>query len=103
MTAPSDSHIARIAGRAHALSDPTRVRIVYALSRNELPVGRIAAALSSEPSTISKHLQVLFRAGLVGRRRSASTVIYSIADADVLECCRYLAGRRFGARSRSVS
>jgi len=87
----SDEQTRCIAGRAHALADVTRVRIIDVLARAELPVGRVAAALASEPSTISKHLQVLFREGLVQRRRSASTVIYSIADTRLLDWCRYLA------------
>jgi DNA-binding transcriptional ArsR family regulator len=103
MTVLSDDHVRRIAGRAHALADATRVRIVHTLARNELPVGRIAAVLASEPSTISKHLQVLFREGIVSRRRAASTVLYSIADTDLIEWCRYLAARQLGWRSRRVS
>lgn len=90
----SEEQTRRIAARAHALADETRVRIIDLLARAELPVGRIASALSSEPSTVSKHLQVLFREGLVDRRRSASTVIYSIADTGVVEWCRYFAGRQ---------
>ena len=96
----SREHTRRIAERSRALADETRVRIVQLLARAELPVGRIAAALASEPSSISKHLQVLFRERLVERRREASTVIYSIADADLIEWCRYLAGPQIGARSR---
>jgi ArsR family transcriptional regulator len=90
----------RVVGRAHALADETRVRIIDVLSRTELPVGRIAAALRIEPSIVSKHLQVLFREGLVVRRRAASTVIYSIADVQLAEWCRYLAGAHLRTRSR---
>jgi DNA-binding transcriptional ArsR family regulator len=99
----SRDHVRRIAGRAHALADVTRIRILQTLARNELPVGKIATALASEPSTISKHLQVLFREGLVARRRAASTVIYSIADEDLLEWFAYLACRQIGASPRRVS
>jgi DNA-binding transcriptional ArsR family regulator len=99
----SGDHIDRIARRAHALADATRVRIVYTLARNELAVGQIAASLDSDPSTISKHLQVLFREGLVTRRREARAVIYSIADAQLLEWCRYFSGRQIGAAARKVS
>ena len=95
----SEEHTRRIAARAHALADVTRVRIVDLLAHAELPVGRIAAALALEPSTVSKHLQVLFREGLVERRRAASTVFYSLADAGVVEWCRYFAGRQIRQRS----
>lgn len=99
----SDEHIRRVAGRAHALADVTRVRIVLALSRSALTVGRIAAALDSEPSTISKHLQVLFREGLVARRREASTVVYSLADPQLVDWCRYLSRPQIGRASQRVS
>lgn len=99
----SDEHTRRIAGRAHALADITRIRIVERLARSDLSVGRIAAALAIEPSTVSKHLQVLFREGLVERKRSASTVIYSIADHGVIEWCGYLAGPHLRSRTTKAS
>jgi DNA-binding transcriptional ArsR family regulator len=64
------------------------------LARGEQAVGQLAAALDMQQSTASKHLQVLFRAGLVMRRRAASTVIYSIATAELLDWCRYLGTRQ---------
>jgi ArsR family transcriptional regulator len=89
----------RIAGRARALGDPTRVRILDVLARAEQPVGRIAAALNCEASAISKHLQVLFHAGLVERRRDASAVIYSVVATEVVGWCRYLAAPLLRAKS----
>jgi ArsR family transcriptional regulator len=96
----SHAHTTRVAGRAQALADETRVRIIDVLSRTELPVGRIAAALRIEPSNASKHLQVLFREGLVMRRRAASTVIYSITDVHLHDWCRYLGGAHLRAKPR---
>lgn len=87
-----------VAHRARALSDQTRVKILEVLARSEQPVGQIAAAISSQPSTVSKHLQVLFLAGLVRRRRSAATVIYWIADPALLDWCRYLGAPQVKAR-----
>jgi DNA-binding transcriptional ArsR family regulator len=95
----SEEQVNLIARRARALADPTRVRILEAIARGEQPVGQIAAALDSQQSTISKHLQVLFHAGLVERRRSASAVIYSMADMDLLEWCRYLGAHQLSGRS----
>jgi DNA-binding transcriptional ArsR family regulator len=100
----SDSVITRAAGRGRALGDPTRVRIVGALTPGALSVGEIAHAIGSQQSSVSKHLQVLFNAGLVTRRRAASAVIYALASRHVAECVRllglaYLAGRSSGASS----
>jgi DNA-binding transcriptional ArsR family regulator len=87
----SKEQVTRIAGRSRALGDPTRVRILGVLARGEQPVGQLAAAVHCEPSTVSKHLQVLFYAGLVNRRRDANAMIYSISAEDVMAWCRYLA------------
>jgi DNA-binding transcriptional ArsR family regulator len=90
----SQEHVSLIANRARALAEPARVRILERLSRGDQAVGQLAAALGMQQSTASKHLQVLFRAGLVGRRRSASAVIYSIAADELIAWCRYLAHRQ---------
>lgn len=96
----SDEQATLVAERARALGDPTRVRILDLLGHAEQPVGQIASALACEPSLISKHLQVLFRAGLVVRRRSASAVIYSIASEELSDWCRYLAAARLARVQR---
>jgi len=90
MRALSGEAVTRVASRARALGDPTRVRILAALTTRALAVGSIAKSIDAPQSTVSKHLQILFNAGLVGRRREASTVIYSIASPDIGECLRLL-------------
>jgi DNA-binding transcriptional ArsR family regulator len=52
-----------------ALSDPTRRAIVERLAaKGELRVGDIAAPFNISAPAISRHLQVLERAGLIERR-----------------------------------
>src|SRR5918993_1354830 len=97
----TDEQIETIAARSRALGDATRVRILAVLSRGEQPVGQIADAAGTQQSTASRHLQVLYHAGLVQRRREASTVIYWIASPELLEWCRYLGARHLHARPRS--
>lgn len=89
----SDEQIARIANRARALGDPTRVRILQLLARSEHAVGHVASALATEQSTVSKHLQVLFNAGLVQRRREASAVIYWVDAPELRDFFHFLAQR----------
>jgi ArsR family transcriptional regulator len=83
-----------IADRAQALGDPTRVRIIAALARGEHPVRQIAALVKASESAVSRHLQVLHRAGFVRRRREASTVMYSLASPALLRWISCLAGAR---------
>lgn len=99
----SDEQITQIAARSRALGDATRVRILSVLSKGEQAVGQIAEAAGTQQSTASKHLQVLFHAGLVQRRREASTVIYGIASPELLEWCRFLSTKSLMHRGRMES
>jgi DNA-binding transcriptional ArsR family regulator len=80
--------------RARALGDATRVRILLALGRGEKAVGQIADLTRTRQSTVSKHLQVLFHAGLVQRRRSAATVYYWLGSPHLLDWLRDLGAPR---------
>jgi DNA-binding transcriptional ArsR family regulator len=51
-----------------ALADPTRRAIVETLTRGEATVGTLAAPHEMALPSISKHIKVLERAGLVTRR-----------------------------------
>lgn len=60
--------------------DPTRIRILYALSERELCVQDIADALSMTQSAISHQLRILKHSALVKFRREGKTIYYSLAD-----------------------
>lgn len=60
--------------------DPTRIRILFTLSRNELCVQDIADSLSMTQSAISHQLRILKQAALVKFRRDGKTIYYSLAD-----------------------
>ena len=66
------------------LADPTRLRIVDALSRRDLCVRDLAAALSKTVSAVSHQLRLLRGARLVRNRRQGKLVIYSLDDEHVL-------------------
>jgi DNA-binding transcriptional ArsR family regulator len=54
-----------------ALADPTRRAILARLSQGEASVSDLAAPFPISLPAVSKHLQVLERAGLVARSREA--------------------------------
>ncbi len=64
---------------ARALSDPTRVRALLALRDGELCLCQIIELLGLAPSTVSKHLDLLFRAGLVERRKEGRWCYFRLA------------------------
>ena len=100
MSTLSKERVQVVATRARALGDPTRVRILSVLRRGRQPVRQIAEAAETRQSTASKHLQVLYHAGLVQRRRDASAVFYWLTSSEVLRCCRFLASRRLDPHAR---
>lgn len=64
-------------------SDPSRLRILTALSRAELCVCDLTEALGMNQSAVSHQLAVLRRARLVRFRRDGKSVFYSLDDAHV--------------------
>jgi ArsR family transcriptional regulator, arsenate/arsenite/antimonite-responsive transcriptional repressor len=63
-----------------ALSDPNRVRILLALRRGELCVCQITELFGFAPSTVSKHLSILYQTGLVLSCKSERWVYYRLPE-----------------------
>ena len=64
---------------ARALGDPARVRALLALRSGELCLCHLIALLRLAPATVSRHLTVLHRAGLVERRRQGRWCYFRLA------------------------
>src|ERR1700722_11472829 len=62
-----------------AFADPSRVRILMALRGRELCVCELCDVLGLTQSTLSTHLQVIRRAGLVSARKEGKWMYYAIA------------------------
>ena len=60
-----------------ALADENRVRALMALRERELCVCEIIELLGLAPSTVSKHLSILYQAGLLESRKDGRWVYYS--------------------------
>jgi DNA-binding transcriptional ArsR family regulator len=52
-----------------------------------MTVNQIVECLDGNQPNISKHLQILFDAGLVGRERSGNSIFYRISDPVVFRLC----------------
>lgn len=77
-----------VARRFRILGEPFRLRILQQLERGEHTVGELVDSLDASQSNVSKHLQLLYDAGLVARRRDGNSILYSIGDELVFELCR---------------
>lgn len=88
--------LTQVAARFRALAEPVRLAILHALEAGELSVGELAEVTELSQANLSKHLQQLFAAGLVIRRREGMYVFYALADEDVLALCELMCGRLEG-------
>lgn len=88
----NDKTLELIAERFRLLGDPVRLRLLQTLERGELSVADLVAATGAAQASVSKHLQLLLRGGLVQRRRQGMFVYYSVADSRVFELCDVVCG-----------
>jgi ArsR family transcriptional regulator len=65
-----------------ALADGNRVRVLLALRGRELCVCQVIELLGLAPSTVSRHLSVLNRAGLIETRKTERWVYCRLPDRD---------------------
>ncbi|MHC4743960.1 MAG: ArsR/SmtB family transcription factor [Planctomycetota bacterium] len=65
-----------------ALGDRNRLRVLTALRDNELCVCQIIELLGLAPSTVSKHMSVLWHARLVEARKDGRWMHYRLAGRD---------------------
>src|SRR5512147_1048705 len=68
-----------------ALSDPTRIFILYALNENPLNVTELTNELGIPQPTTSRHLKVLRERGLVYTERQGTVITYHLADQRVIQ------------------
>ena len=72
-----------------ALSDPTRRAIVERLARGPRRVTELAEPFEMSLAAVSKHIQVLERAGLVKRTREGREHVLSLDARPMREVVRY--------------
>lgn len=76
-----------------ALAQPTRLDAFRLLVRNEpdgLPAGEIARRLDVPHNTMSTHLAILSRAGLIGSAKHSRSIIYRVQLDAVRQLVLYL-------------
>jgi DNA-binding transcriptional ArsR family regulator len=81
-----------IAERFRVLGEPMRIRLLDALREAPASVQELQVAIDASQQNVSKHLGVLLRGGLVGRRKEGNFSVYAIADEGVFELCEHVCG-----------
>jgi ArsR family transcriptional regulator len=68
-----------------ALSDPTRIFILYALNERSQNVTELTNELTLPQPTISRHLKVLRERGLVYTERQGTVITYHLTDRRIIQ------------------
>jgi len=68
-----------------ALSDPTRILILYALNDKPLNVTELTTELGIPQPTTSRHLKVLRERGLVYSERQGTMITYHLSDDRIIQ------------------
>ncbi len=84
----SDEALSLIASWFRTLAEPSRLKILRALEEaGELNISDLVRATGLTQANVSRHVQSLVDAGMVGRRREGLTAICFIADPGITELC----------------
>ena len=87
-SSPSDAVFAAVAKYFSLLAEPTRLRILNAICKDERSVSRIVRETGATQPNVSRHLALLHQAGVVSRRRDGNAVYYKVDDPVFAEVCR---------------
>ncbi len=71
-----------------AMAAPMRLKIISALCNGEKKVSELLAMIDTTQPNMSQHLNTLYQAGVLGRRREGVSVYYFIANEKVVHMCR---------------
>jgi DNA-binding transcriptional ArsR family regulator len=82
---PSEAQVSVATDAFRLLSDPTRIKLLWALLQGESSVSCLANLVGASPTAVSQHLSKLRWAKLVSVRREGTFAYYSAADQHVAQ------------------
>ena len=88
-----DTVFIAVAAYFSVLSEPTRLKIMHAVCEAEQSVSQIVMATGATQTNVSRHLGLMYRHGVLARRREGNQIYYSVADETMLEICRSVCNR----------
>ena len=84
------------------LSEPTRLRILHALCQEERCVNGIIKITALAQANVSRHLGLMYKAGMLSRRREGTQVFYRVADTMYVELCQIVSKQVAGRAGHAV-
>jgi ArsR family transcriptional regulator len=90
VTAQQDSvdSLLKTAALFSVLAAPIRLKIIGQLCKGESNVSQLLDVVHVSQPNISRHLGVLYQAGVVSKRRDGTHIFYQIANEGVVDICK---------------
>ena len=88
-----DRAMQHIASYFQALSERTRLKLLFALRGGELNVTELTESSGCSQANVSKHMTQLTKAGFVERESRGTSVYYRVSDPDIFALCDLVSGK----------
>lgn len=85
--AQSDSMFELAAELFGVLSAPMRLRIIKSVCDSEKNVSELLSEIDTTQPNMSQHLNTLYKAGILGKRREGVQIYYRVIDQRVTDLC----------------
>ena len=86
--AVSDEQIEKTAEVFRVMSAPMRLRIISCLCSGEKNVGELLHEIDTTQPNMSQHLNTLYQAGVLDKRRDGVQIYYRIVNDNIVNICR---------------
>lgn len=86
--AVSDAQIEKAAEVFRVMSAPMRLRIISSLCSGEKNVGELLEEIDTTQPNMSQHLNTLYVAGVLDKRREGVQIYYRIVNDNIVNICR---------------
>ena len=86
--AQSDEVFEKAAEVFRVMAAPMRLRIISSLCHGEKNVSELLAEVDTTQPNMSQHLNTLYQAGVVAKRREGVQIYYRIVNQQVVQLCR---------------
>ena len=70
------------------LSTPIRLQVLNALCDGERSVNHMVETIGCSQPNLSQHLNVLYRSGILAKRKEGTTVLYRVQSQKAMAICR---------------
>jgi len=84
----SDQVFEQAAEIFRVMSAPMRLKIISCLCNGEKNVSRLLEEIDTTQPNMSQHLNTLYQAGVIGKRREGVQIFYRIINDRVVTLCR---------------